>query len=127
MKFEDRNKISNIIKRIKRQIKFFFQRRTRGFDDSITWSLDTQISEWIIPRLKKFREIGAPKVTPGHMIMKKEEGAHEEWLRRIDMMIRAFEIAANEENCFIISEEQDAKDYEEGMDYFRKHFRDLWW
>lgn len=38
-------------------IKFFFQRRIRGFDDSETWDLDTQFYKWIYPRLKRFTEI----------------------------------------------------------------------
>ena len=40
-----------------RMIKFFFQRRIRGFDDSETWDLDTQFYKWIYPRLKRFAEI----------------------------------------------------------------------
>lgn len=42
---------------IKRMIKFFFQRRIRGFDDSETWNLDMQFYKWVYPRLKRFAEI----------------------------------------------------------------------
>lgn len=44
-------------KAIWRMIKFFFQRKIRGFDDSETWDLDTQFYKWIYPRLKRFTEI----------------------------------------------------------------------
>lgn len=42
---------------IKRRVKFFFQRRFRGFDDSETWSLDWTFYKWLYPRLKRFAEI----------------------------------------------------------------------
>lgn len=41
----------------KRFWKFLWQRWTRGFDDSETWSLDSTISYFILPRLKRFKEI----------------------------------------------------------------------
>ena len=44
-------------KAISRMIKFFFQRRIRGFDDSETWDLDTQFYKWLEPRLRRFMEI----------------------------------------------------------------------
>src|SRR5688572_28721580 len=39
-----------------RPIQFFWQRMTRGFDDSCTWSLDCHLAELILPRLKLFRK-----------------------------------------------------------------------
>lgn len=42
---------------IKRKIKYFFQRRFRGFDDSETWALDWTFYEWLYPRLKRFQEV----------------------------------------------------------------------
>lgn len=44
-------------KAISRMIKFFFQRRIRGFDDSETWNLDDQFYKWLEPRLRRFMEI----------------------------------------------------------------------
>lgn len=41
----------------KRFWKFLRQRITRGWDDSETWSLDSKITEFILPRLKRFKEI----------------------------------------------------------------------
>lgn len=35
---------------IKRIMKFFYQRITRGWDDSETWDLDTEFYKWIYPR-----------------------------------------------------------------------------
>lgn len=42
----------NKIRLIKRSIKHFYQRCTRGFDDSATWSLDITMFEWLKPRLE---------------------------------------------------------------------------
>lgn len=41
----------------KRSIKHWFQRRIRGFDDSETWSLDLKISQFVLPRLKRFKKL----------------------------------------------------------------------
>lgn len=36
---------------------FAQQRLERGFDDSDTWSLDYTLACWLLPRLKRFREV----------------------------------------------------------------------
>ena len=41
----------------KRRIRFFFQRRIRGFDDSETWNLDVTFLNWLYPRFKRFIEL----------------------------------------------------------------------
>src|SRR5271157_2530255 len=43
----------------KREKKLSKQRMKRGFDDSETWCLTTTICSFILPRLKRFREIYA--------------------------------------------------------------------
>lgn len=43
---------------IKRVIKFFFQRRVRGWDDSETWDLgNSSFFHWVLPRLTRFKEV----------------------------------------------------------------------
>ena len=42
-----------------RHLRWFVQRRIRGFDDRITWNLDGEILNWLYPRLKRFSEITA--------------------------------------------------------------------
>ena len=42
---------------IKRAIKHWWQRRTRGWDDSDTYSLDITIAKFALPRFKRLREI----------------------------------------------------------------------
>ena len=36
------------------RIKYFFQRRIRGFDDREIWNLDNSFYRWLYPRLKRF-------------------------------------------------------------------------
>lgn len=44
------------IKVIKRNIRYWFQRRTRGWSDDETWNLDYEFIKWINSRFKKFKE-----------------------------------------------------------------------
>lgn len=41
---------------IPRAIRFWFQRRTRGWDDSDLWSLDAATARFMLPRLRRFRQ-----------------------------------------------------------------------
>ena len=74
---------------IKRWIKHFYQRRTRGWDDSDTWSLDHTIAKFVLPRLKLFRKIdfGYPAGLTS-----------EEWNWILDEMIWAMEFNASARN-----------------------------
>ncbi len=40
-----------------RALRFWWQRRTRGWDDSVTWNLDQQLVVWLAPRLRRFKEL----------------------------------------------------------------------
>lgn len=42
---------------LKGVIKRFYQRLTRGWDDSDTWNLDLTFMKWLSPRLKRYAEI----------------------------------------------------------------------
>lgn len=43
--------------RLFRHIKWFYQRRTRGFDNRELWDLGNTMAEWLYPRIKAFREL----------------------------------------------------------------------
>lgn len=45
------------IKIIKRNIKYWFQRKFRCWDDSETWNLDLEFIKWVSSRFKKYKEI----------------------------------------------------------------------
>jgi hypothetical protein len=43
---------------IPQKIKFFFQRKIRGFDDSIIWDLGYETLKWLSPRLELYIQKG---------------------------------------------------------------------
>jgi hypothetical protein len=103
--------------------KYVHQLMNDGFSDTETWGLDSVISQFILPRLKRFREInnGYPM---GLTI--------EKWTVILDQMIFAFDWSLHHEDEKyenLTKEEQHANwiRYEVGMEQFAKYFRDLWW
>lgn len=107
----------------KRYNTYSEQLSQNGFSDTETWSLDSVISEFIVPRLIRFKEInnGYPyETTP------------EKWNEIIDDMIFAFQwnIECEDEKYDALTNEEQRKNWERhkrGLELFSKHFRDLWW
>lgn len=93
------------------------QRKTRGWDDSETWSLDFKIAQWIYPRIKRFKELNN-----GHPSRLTEE----EWDCIIQQMIDGFEIMADEQRYFWYSDE-DGKKIKKAMELWYKWHEQLWW
>ncbi len=132
---------------IGRPLKFFYQRRTRGFDDSETWDMSVTFSEFILPRLRAYREMyddpknkfmGVPcSIT--HPDESNDSGeiakARELWLSYLDQMIIAFDSIVNEDEFWIktstenLKEEMDKmyKQREVGLKLFAQYFQNLWW
>ena len=100
----------------KRDIKFFIQRRARGWDDGDTFSLDHSLAKVILPRLKRFRQVTI--ATPASL-------DEQEWKDILDEMIETFEFIASDKYW-----NATAEDYErlgKGLDLFAKHYFGLWW
>ena len=99
------------------------QLKERGFCDAETWCLDTMIAEFILPRLRRFRELGN-----GYPF----SFSAKTWEDALDKMIFAFDWSLNHEedqydNLTKEAREENWKRYEEGITLFAKYFRDLWW
>lgn len=96
--------------------EFKEQRLERGFDDSETWSLDSTMARFILPRLIRFREIneGYPSTI-----------SEQEWNSILDKMILAFSLLASDAVYFTSKEDQEKID--EGMALFAKWYQSLWW
>ena len=94
------------------------QRCERGFDNSELWSLDTTIAQFVLPRLKKFREIRCGQ--PTFM-------TDDEWDNAIASMIDAFDliIKDNTDAVFKLSYE-DNKKIRNGLSAFCGYFCHLW-
>lgn len=87
--------------------------------ESDLWSLDRTFCNFILPRLKAFKEIN---INSYPMDFKNTE----EWHDTIDKMIFAFQtIKDNAWGDFSLYEEI-LKKYEEGMQLFAEHFCSLW-
>lgn len=93
--------------------------------DSELWGLDITLAKYILPRLKRFKDINKMS----HPI---SFGSIEEWHSIIDKMIYSFDYVLKEDcglNSVSITDEEKEKrykNYQEGMDLFAKHFMDLW-
>jgi len=112
-------------KKDKRYKKYVRYLKKTGVSFDETWSLDFAISEFILPRLKLFKEIhgGYPMGL-----------TDEKWNGILDKMIFAFEWNMKETNMtdgYMEMSDEEKKEawekYREGMDLFREYFRDLWW
>lgn len=100
----------------KREEEFSLQRRTRGFDNSETWALDQTIVDFILPRLKVFKEL-----TVGFPV---KFDTMQEWQDVLDQMIEAFELMHLRDHY---AEDVDDMKINRGLDLFREYFFHLWW
>ncbi len=111
--------INRFFKNAKREIQFAYQRMVRGYDDSVTWSLDQSLAKLIAPRLSLFI-----KVTEAH-------GNHfdgltnEQWLNHLNKMLAAFEYYASDER-WSGDEEFFMMKHQEGLNLFAKYYCFLW-
>jgi hypothetical protein len=114
--------LARLISKIKyateeRQRRFFWQRLTRGWDDSDTWSLDRPLAKLIAPRLRRFSELRG-----GHPHGMTEE----EWHATIMKMVEAFEWYASDDR-YGPNEFKNIEKHQEGIELFAKHYAGLWW
>ncbi len=97
---------------LKRSIRFFFQRRIRGWDDSETWNLDHSFAKLILPRLLRFKQIR----------MKTIDAQFE---KDLDIMIDTFKLIASKE-YWDLHKIEDYEKLQKGLDLFAKHYFGLW-
>ncbi len=100
-----------------RSIRFFFQRLIRGWDDSDTWSLDFTISKFVLPRLKRYKEI---------TIVDWEHHNSEAGCDILEELIWMHEmIVADEEIHWMTGEVLER--FERASQLWGKYYRGLWW
>lgn len=110
----------SLVRRLQRAAqgtRFWWQRRTRGWDDSALWSLDSHLAQVILPRLRAFREQTC--AYPDGMTF-------EEWQGKLGNMIRAFEFLASEDRWDARPDDPRFAQAQEGLDLFAKWFMALW-
>lgn len=108
-------KVLQDLETLKERVTFL---HNRGFDLHDTWSLDSSLARWAAPRLKhlKVTKCGYPGID--------EAATDKAWNKVLDKMIKAFELVSDESIAFMNKKQK--KQCEEGLDLFRKYFRDLW-
>jgi hypothetical protein len=122
----------------------FWQRRTRGWDDSELWNLDYTFTKYILPRLKRFRAVeleaeyaGVPQDLENPRVEPDEFGNEipyyftiEEWKERIDKMILAFELMLADddgvEDFSMEKWEEKHNKVNEGLRLFALYYQHLW-
>lgn len=104
---------------LQRMVYFWWQRKTRGWDDSETWNLNITISRFIIPRLRRLLELNdcfvcEPEMTAG------------EWKVILEDMLYFHEmvVAIHEGMDPMLL---DAERYNEGRTNFFAYYNSLWW
>jgi hypothetical protein len=127
--------------RIKQAIKWWFQRRIRGFDDQSMWGLDYSLAKIIYPRLKVFYQRAQnPNIMSGYPIdcdpcypeeCKRDhdpDAGYKEWLKILRDMIYAFESVILEEEYFKYNayKQTDWIKFQRGLNYFSTYYRNLW-
>lgn len=100
----------------KRSLRFFWQRKTRGFDDGETWSLDYSLAKLIHPRLVRFK-----------LCYLNTCETDKEYQDKLDKMIEAFRFLESEERWSCSPNKAKWQEVQEGLDLFAKHYTGLWW
>ena len=105
----------------KRHAKYHDQRRERGFDDTETWNLHRTVASFMLPRLKRLKEI-----TNGHPAGMTEEA----WNAELGEMIFSLEVFVGDDNWdWPKTDEEKAKADRvvAGIKLIGDRFLNLWW
>lgn len=104
---------------LKRDIKNATINRMKfGFNPNETWSLDSTICSFILPRLKYFNQ--TKKAIP-------IEYTEEQWDEILQKMIDCFQIMEDGYKDFGLIDENDDEKVKEGLKLFSENFTKLWW
>lgn len=118
---------SRFLRKPKREIRYAYQRITRGFSDRETWNVQHEFAKWVVPRLKRFKKVN--NGTPYGLSPK-------EWDEKLNEMIEGFSIVAsdqywgsNEEDDKKAAEidKKNAEKIDRAVDLWAEYFHDLWW
>lgn len=135
-------------KNIQRSLKYWWQRRTRGFDDREMWDLFSHLARHILPRLKEFRRrADDPNVMSGYpielspcynhpctqcggsdeSIRHDDDAGFEAWFQMLDDMIYYFEcLVLSETGNYDIFFQANHERMKRGKQYFADFFESLW-
>ena len=113
---------------IARHLKWFWQRRTRGWDDRECWSLDNTLATFIAPRIEHLRDFHAGH--PCGLIEKgtNENGGDDIWFAILDKISQTMRFIEKDEYWYVSNPDGDAiQEYiNEGLELFSVFFQNLW-
>ncbi len=114
------------LRTIKQNIKYWVQRRTRGWSDDETWNLDYEFIKWVNSRFKKYKEKASKIIclTYHNFTYKGKEYTQ---LELIDKVIEISNIVVNEDEWFSKNFEELDPMKNEIFDIFKLIFWTMWW
>ena len=111
------------LRMLKRNIKYWFQRRIRGWSDDETWNLDYEFIKWVNSRFKKYKE-KASKIVDLEFHRFEYESKEYTQLQLIDKVIKL----SNEYiDTNLLSEDKLNSIKDEIFDIFKLIFWTMWW
>lgn len=111
------------LRTLKRSIKYWFQRRIRGWSDDETWNLDYEFIKWVNSRFKKYKE-KTSKIVDLEFHRFEYEGKKYTQLELIDKVIKL----SNEYiDTNLLSEDKLNSIKDEIFDIFKLIFWTMWW
>ena len=123
---ERRNIMS--IRTVKRDIKYWLQRRIRGWSDDETWNLDYEFIKWVNSRFKKYKE-KASKIVDLEFHRFEYEGKEYTQLQLIDRVIELTDEMLTDEYWDLIHTDAERleKIKDEVFDIFKLIYGVMWW
>lgn len=112
---------------IKRDVKFWFQRRIRGWSDDETWNLDYEFIKWVNSRFKKYKEKASKIVDLEYHKFTYKRKTYTQ-LELIDKVIDISNAVVNEDEWFLNkSFEEKDQIKNEIFNIFKLIFWEMWW
>lgn len=107
--------IMNIMRYIFYKLKYFFQRRFRGWDDRVVYNLDYETFVFLAPRLKRFAELTVTYPAKFKSL--------DEWKKELNDIVKDMEYTID--NWYSITQ----KDYDTKkrlINWLHEHLMNLW-
>ncbi len=101
-----------------RECLFAYQRATQGFADIDTFSLDSTIANFIVPRLKRFIEVN--NGNPGDL-------TSDEWNNILHTILEGFKFLGSDDKYEALDKDPRWKSSQTALNLFAKYFNHLWW
>ena len=108
-----------------REIKWFYQRGTRGYSEKDTWSIDWYILKIMIPMLQNLRD--THHGVPGEL-------TDEEWIKILNDIIEGFKAGKrvidldypSDDRDWVKHQKEDEETFNKAFELFHKWFFALW-